>query len=247
MLTKRIIPTLLLREQSLVKTVQFNKFSYVGDPVNTVKIFNELEVDELVFLDISASINNRKPNFDLLGEIADECFMPLSYGGGIKDLDQAKRIFDIGFEKVILNTASINNSDLVTNLANIYGSQAVIGSVDYKNNFWGKRNVYTLSGKKKTNLDVIEWCKRLESLGAGEILLTSIDKEGTWSGLDTECIDEVSRSVEIPVIAHGGAGEINHINEIRDKTAASAIGLGSMVVFQKKDMGVLINLPKHIA
>ena len=243
MLRKRIIPALLLKDQSLVKTIKFNKFRYIGDPCNTVRIFNELEVDELLFMDITASIEKREPNFNLLKEISDECFMPLSYGGGIKNIEQAKKIFDIGFEKISINTSSLENPNLITELANFFGSQAVIASVDVRPNFFGAHKVYKNRGKKQTNLKALEWSKELESLGAGELLLTSVDREGTWEGFDTDLVSFISDNLAIPVIAHGGAGSIKDVEEIIQKTNVSAIALGSLVMFQKKDMGVLINFP----
>ena len=244
MLRTRIIPALLLRNQSLVKTVRFEKFSYVGDPCNTVRIFNELEVDELIFLDITASLEKRSPNFQLLTDIASECFMPMGYGGGIKSIEDAKAVFGIGFEKIVVNTYGIENPSFIHQLASQYGSQAVIGSIDVKKNIWGQYQVRSHSGKQRTNQKLIHWAKELESLGAGEILLTSIDQEGSWQGFDLDLIKIVTEAVKIPVIAHGGAGTIGHIGEVVQKAGASAVALGSMVVFQKKEMGVLINFPQ---
>jgi cyclase len=243
MLRTRIIPALLLRDECLVKTTKFSKFTYVGDPANTVRIFNELEVDELLFLDISASREKRKPNLKVLREIADECFMPLGYGGGIKTFDDAKAIFDIGFEKVAVNFSSFVNPQLISELSKHFGSQAVIASIDVKTTIFGRKQVYTLSGKKNTLKDPTDWAKQVEVLGAGEILLTSIDREGTWSGFDYDMVKEVADAVSIPVIAHGGASCIGDIQKVVKDSNASAVALGSMVVFQKKGMGVLINFP----
>jgi cyclase len=243
MLRNRIIPALLLRNESLVKTVKFGKFTYVGDPANTVRIFNELEVDELLFLDISASREKRKPKLKVLREIADECFMPLGYGGGISTLKQAKEVFDIGFEKIVLNSNASENPNLISEISKYYGSQAVIVSIDYKKTFWGNKSVYILSGSRNTKLDPISWAKQVEDLGAGEILLTSINHEGTWSGFDYAMVKEVADAVSIPVIAHGGAGKIEHVKKVVKEAGASAVALGSMVVFQKQGMGVLINFP----
>jgi imidazole glycerol-phosphate synthase subunit HisF len=246
MLRTRIIPTLLLRHESLVKTVRFNKFTYVGDPCNTVRIFNELEVDELLLLDITATCEHHAPNLKVLAEITNECFMPLSYGGGLHSLEQAKAIFTIGFEKVVVNSFAVKQSSFITQLADHYGSQAIIGSIDVKKNLWGHYKVYTHSGRTRTHLDPREWAVELERFGAGEILLTSIAREGTWQGFDIELVRLVTDAVSIPVIAHGGAGTVAHIGEAIRKGGASAIALGSMVVFQKKGMGVLINFPdKH--
>ncbi len=243
MLRTRIIPVLLLRDESLVKTTNFDKYTYVGDPCNTVRIFNELEVDELLFLDITASYEGRSPNLKVLTDIADECFMPLGYGGGIQSLDQAKSVFDIGFEKVSVNTAAIKDKSLVTDIARIYGSQAVIGSIDVKKNLWGRYHVYGVGGHDHTKLEPVAWAKELESRGVGELLLTSINQEGTWEGFDEVLVKSVADAVNIPVIAHGGAGNIEHIKKVVQQANASAVALGSMVVFQKKGMGVLVNFP----
>jgi imidazole glycerol-phosphate synthase subunit HisF len=242
MLRTRIIPTLLLMNESLVKTTQFKKYTYVGDPCNTVRIFNELEVDELVFLDINASKQGRGPNLKLLKEIANECFMPLAYGGGISCLDDAKRVFDVGFEKVILNTYAIRNPELISEIAKQYGNQAVMISIDIKKDFFGRKKIYSNGGRKQFKLNPVDWCKNVEKLGAGEILLTSIDNEGTWSGFDLDLIKLCVDSVSIPVIAHGGAGSVNHVKQAIKTAGASAVALGSMVVFQKKNMGVLVNV-----
>ena len=243
MLRTRIIPALLLRNESLVKTVRFGEFTYVGDPANTVRIFNELEVDELLFLDITASREMRSPNLNVLADIANECFMPLAYGGGIRSLDQAKAVFDIGFEKVAINTCAAENPALITQIASHYGSQALIASIDVKTGLFGKQTVRTLGGKRNTKLDPVEWAKEVAHLGAGEILLTSIDREGTWAGFDLDLIRRVTDAVSIPVIAHGGAGKFEDIRNVVNRANASAVALGSMVVFQKKGMGVLINFP----
>lgn len=243
MLRTRIIPALLLRNESLIKTVRFGKFTYVGDPANTVRIFNELEVDELLFLDITASPEQRGPNLKVLADIANECFMPLGYGGGIRSLDQAKAVFNIGFEKVAINTCAADNPALINQIASHYGSQAVIASIDVKTGLFGKQTVRTLGGKRNTQRDPVAWAKEVERLGAGEILLTSMDREGAWDGFDLDLVRRVTDAVSIPVIAHGGAGTVDHIAQVVKQANASAVALGSMVVFQKKGMGVLVNFP----
>lgn len=247
MLRTRIIPTLLLRNASLVKTERFGRFQYIGDPCNTVRIFNELEVDELVFVDITATREGRRPNLSVLQDIADECFMPLSYGGGIRAFEDAKSIFEIGFEKVILNSHAVADPGLISRIADHYGSQAVVASIDMRRTLFGSPRVFTHGGKKRTRHSPVEWAKEAESRGAGEILLTSIDREGTWQGLDCELISTITREVSIPVIAQGGAGTIEHIAQAVKLGGASAVAVGSMVVFQKKGMGVLVNFPdKHL-
>jgi cyclase len=245
MLKTRVIPALLLRDDSLVKTVKFGMPNYIGDPINTVRIFNELEVDELVFLDIIATNEKRSPNLKILSEIANECFMPLGYGGGLNDFETVKSIFSIGFEKVVLNSICYEQPDFVTRVAQHYGNQAVVASVDVKKNIWGAYEVYSHCGKQKRKNNLVDWVRELENLGAGEILLTSIDKEGSWLGMDLALIRKVTEAVNIPVIAHGGAGNIHHIGEAVKQGHASAIALGSMVVYQQKGMGVLVNFPEQ--
>lgn len=243
MLRTRIIPCLLLSENMLVKTINFNKFEYIGDPLNTCRIFNELEVDEMVILDITASKGNKEPNFKLLEKLCSECFMPLSYGGGITSLEHAEKIFSCGFEKIVLNSILFSSPGLIKKIANVYGSQSVIVSIDVRKGFFGGYRIYSHSGTRKQNFSLIEWVKSIEELGAGEILLTSIDREGTWKGLDIDLVKTVSSAAKIPVIAHGGAGEIKHIGSAVKEGLASAVALGSMVVFQNKGMGVLVNFP----
>jgi cyclase len=243
MLRTRVIPALLLRDASLVKTVRFRRFTYVGDPCNTVRIFNELEVDELVFLDITASRQKRPPNFNLLADIANECFMPLAYGGGIRRFEEAERILRLGFEKIIVNSHIEEDPSFISSLAAHFGSQAVIASIDVRADAIGHKRVYTRSGTHNTHRAPVAWAREVESLGAGEILLTSIDREGTWAGFDLPLVRSVTEAVRIPVIAHGGAGNLDHIAQVVDEAGASAVALGSMVVFQKRGCGVLVNFP----
>jgi cyclase len=243
MLQTRIIPCLLLKDDSLVKTVNFKKPAYIGDPVNTARIFNELEVDELVLLDISATNNNRKPDFKILAELANECFMPLAYGGGINNFEDAKKIFQIGIEKIIVNSVTFTNPSLIKQLAEHFGNQAIVVSIDVKKNMFGNYHVYSNSGTKKQKVDPVAWAQELEQLGAGEILLTAIHQEGTWNGFDINIIEKISNAVNIPIIANGGASSISDIGKAVKEGQASAVGLGSMVVYQNKGMGVLVNFP----
>ena len=243
MLQTRIIPCLLLKDDSLVKTVNFKKPAYIGDPVNTARIFNELEVDELTLLDISATSNKKKPNFKILAELAKECFMPLAYGGGINDFEDAKKIFQIGIEKVIINSIAFSKPAFITELAEHFGNQAIVASIDVKKNMFGKYQVFSNSGTKKQKVDPVDWAQELEQLGAGEILLTAIHQEGTWNGFDINIIEKISNAVNIPVIANGGASSIEDIEKAVKQGNASAVSLGSMVVYQNKGMGVLVNFP----
>lgn len=243
MLQSRVIPCLQLLDESLVKTIKFNKHQYIGDPINTVRIFNELEVDELVFLDIAASKQGREPNLKILKQIADECFMPLAYGGGIQSVDQAKEIFELGFEKIILNSAIFHKPALISEIATIFGSQAVVIAIDVKKDIWGRYSVYSKSGTINEKKKPVCWAKEIEQLGAGEVLLTSIDREGTWTGFDLALVKSVAEAIQLPVIAHGGAGTINDIENAIKIGKASAVAIGSMVFFQGKDLGVLISFP----
>lgn len=243
MLQTRVIPCLLLRSESIVKTIRFKNYGYIGDPINTVRIFNELEVDELIFLDITSTLERRSPNLKILREIADECFMPLAYGGGIRNFEDAKKIFSIGFEKLAINSFACENPGFITKLTEHFGNQAIIGSIDVKKNIFGNYHVYSNSGKKNTKKDPVEWAMQMESLGVGEILITSIDREGTWAGFDNSLVKKITSSVNVPVIANGGGGTLLHIESVIKEANASAVALGSMVVYQKKDLGVLINFP----
>jgi cyclase len=243
MLRTRVIPFLLLKNESLVKTVKFKEYNYIGDPINTVRIFNELEVDELMFLDIFASKEDRNINFKILQDIANECFMPLSYGGNIKSLEDAKKIFEIGFEKVVINSNAFNNLKLIEEIANYFGNQSVVGSIDVKKSFWGSHNVYSHHGRKKQGANIVAWAKQLEDAGVGELLITSVEREGSWDGYDLELLKSISDTVQVPIIANGGCGSIEHIGHAVREAHVSACAVGSMVVYQKKGMGVLVNFP----
>ena len=201
MFRSRVIPCLQLNANALVKTVRFKKPSYIGDPINTVRIFNELEVDELCFLDIRATADSRLPDIGLLKEIASECFMPLSYGGGINSVDCALEILSIGFEKVVLNSCLFEDKSIIKQIADIAGSQSIVVAVDYKKNLFGKYVITSNSGKKSHSVDPRDWVAQMQDLGAGEILLNSIDREGTWSGFDHPMIQRVSEGTKLPVIA----------------------------------------------
>lgn len=236
----RVIPTLLIRDGRLVKTVKFSNEKYIGDPINAVKIFNEKEVDELVLLDIDASKLGLEPSFDEISEIVSEAFMPIGYGGGISKLEHIERLFKIGVEKVILNTSVFSNSTLIQQASNLFGSQSIVVSLDIKKDFWREHRVYTCSGtiKQKDSLEII--LKKIQYLGAGELIINSIDKDGTMQGYDLELIKKVTSQLKIPVVALGGAGNINHLVEAV-KEGASAVSAGSMFVFQGVHKAVLIS------
>lgn len=244
MFEKRVIPCLQLMNGSLVKTEKFNKYKYIGDPINTCRIFNELEVDEMILLDIRASVEKREPDFDLLGQIAGECFMPLAYGGGIKSFDQAKEIFSLGYEKVILNSILYENPEVIREIANVFGTQSVVASVDVKKDIFSNYRLFSCSGKKKQKKDLVEWIKELQNCGIGEIMITDIDHEGTWSGYNFSLVKLVTENSNVPVIAHGGAGKKSDVKNVINDAGAYAAAVGSMFVFQGKDLGVLINYDK---
>lgn len=233
---------MLLKNGGLYKTINFKNPKYVGDPINAVKIFNEKETDELILLDYNASVDSRPIDYKRIEEIAGEAFMPMAYGGGIKNLDDAKKVFDCGFEKVVLNSILLNNPALVEEIGSIYGAQAVVGSIDYKKNIFGKSKVYNMSGSKSVGEDPVSWAVKLQEYGVGEIMLNSIDRDGTWSGYDLEMIKNVSQSITVPLIACGGAGSVSDLKSAV-QSGASAVAAGSMFVFQKKGMGVLISFP----
>lgn len=241
----RIIPVLLLSKGGLYKTIKFKNGRYVGDPINAVKIFNEKEADELLLLDYRASIENRKPDYSKIKEIAEEAFMPMAYGGGIKNIEDAKRIFDCGFEKIVLNSILFQNISLIDQIANIYGSQSVVGCIDVRKNFFGKYHVYSHSGTKNTGNDPLKWAKEIELKGVGEIILNSIDNDGTWNGYLFDLIENISHKVDVPMIACGGAGSEEDFRKAV-LAGASAVAAGSMFVFQKKGMGVLISFPSSL-
>jgi cyclase len=241
----RVIPILLLQNNGLVKTVKFKNPTYIGDPINAVKIFNEKEVDELAFIDIEATRKQKEPDYNKIEEIASECFMPLAYGGGIKTLDQIKRIFAIGVEKVIINSALADNPELITKAANIFGNQSIVASVDAGKDFFGKYACYTQSGSHKVKQKLIDFVKSLENAGAGELVLTAILREGTFSGYDLELLASVTNTVKIPVVANGGASKIEDFADAVRIGGASAVAAGSLFVYKSENRGVLINYPSQ--
>ncbi len=240
---KRIIPVLLLRGSGFVKTVRFKDPVYLGDSFNTVRLFNEKETDELIILDIDATIQGRGPRFDFLRDLASECFMPVSYGGGVRTVEDMRRLFEAGFEKVSINSAAIKNPQLISQAAREFGSQSVVVSLDVRRRMFGRHEVFVENGKKATGMSPIEAAQRAVDLGAGEILLNSIDLDGTMTGYDLELIENIARSVSVPLIACGGAGNLNHMVEVIDEAGASAAAAGSVFVFTGRHRAVLITYP----
>jgi len=244
-LPPRVIPCLLLRNSGLVKTVKFKNPTYLGDPRNTVKIFNDKEVDELVLLDITATLEKKKPNFDLIFEIVSEAFMPVAYGGGIRNLEDAKRILSLGVEKIVINTYTVENPSFVTEAARHFGSSSVVVCIDVKKRLFGKSTVHINSGRKSTHIDPVFHAIHMEQLGAGELIVNSIDRDGTMSGYDLELIRMISSSVNIPTVACGGAGTTEHLGAAVKQAGASAVAAGSLFVFHGKHRAVLINFPEQ--
>ncbi|MEI6766183.1 MAG: AglZ/HisF2 family acetamidino modification protein [Bacteroidota bacterium] len=245
MIQIRVIPALLLQDSGLVKTLKFKKPVYVGDPINAVRIFNEKEVDEIVFLDISRTKAKKPIQFSLIEKIANECFMPFCYGGGIRSIEDIRTLFKLGLEKAAINSYAVERPEFITEAADKFGSQSIVVSIDVKKNLFGKYNVYTQCGDHNTGKNPVEWAKEVERLGAGEIFINSIDREGTMEGYDIELIRAVSEAVGIPVIACGGAGTLEHLAEAINNTKASAVAAGSMFVFHKRRNAVLINYPER--
>ncbi len=240
---RRMIPCLLLRNKDLVKTEKFKKETYIGDPINAVKIFNEKEVDELIFLAIDASKNKKEPSYSIIKNIASECFMPFCYGGGVKSIDMIKKIIASGAEKVVINTAAHLDPNFIIEAVRIFGSSTIVVSIDVKKDFFGKKKVHILSGRKNTKIDPITYAKNIEKLGVGEIMLNSIDNDGMMTGYDIELLESIAKSVFIPVIACGGAGKIEHFSEAINKGKASAVAAGSFFIYQGVRKAVLISYP----
>lgn len=237
-----MIPVLLLHKGGLIKSVNFKHYKYVGDPINAVKIFNEKEVDEIALIDIDASRENRGPDIKKIAEIAGEAFMPMAYGGGISTIDQVKDLFYNGIEKIVLNKAAIQQPSLIAEAARLFGSQSIAVSIDVKKNLLKGERVYAENGKTNTGLAPVAFAKQMENAGAGEILLNSIDRDGTYKGYDANLIKEVTQAVHIPVIAVGGASQISDFR-IAVESGASAVAAGSMFVFQRPHNAVLISYP----
>ena len=240
----RVIPVLLIHKGGLVKSVKFKNYKYVGDPINAVKIFNEKEVDEIIVLDIGATHEKRSPDFEKIKEIAGEAFIPLAYGGGISSINEIQKLFYLGIEKIILNNAVIKNPSLVTSAAKLVGSQSVVVSIDVKKNLLGKYTVYAKNGSENSNCDPVSFARQMQEAGAGEIMLNSIDRDGTYQGYDFSLIKHVSGQLSIPLIACGGSKDIDGFYTAV-QNGASAVAAGSMFVFQRPHQAVLISYPSQ--
>ena len=241
MRSKRIIPVLLLKDDELYKTVRFSNPQYIGDPINAVKIFNEKDVDEIIIFDIDATVNKKQPNYKLLQEIAAESFVPISYGGGVNDIEIFKEMIQIGYERLCMNSVFYYNQSIISECVEKFGSSSVIIGIDYKK-VRGKNFVFVESGKKNTGIEVSDYAKQVETAGAGEIFLNSIDRDGTYQGLDLKVAAEISDQCKIPVIICGGANSLQNIKSAFELNI-SAVAAGSLFVFYGRYKAVLINYP----
>lgn len=244
MLKTRVIPCLLLRNGGLVKTFQFDKPKYVGDPINAVRIFNEKEVDEIVILDITATPEKREPNFELIKDLASQAFMPLAYGGGITTIQQIEKLFSIGIEKVVLDTIVSTNPNLIKQASDIAGSSSVVVCMDVKSKLFGKPTVFNHAGKVDTKQDPIQFAQKMQELGAGELIFNSIDRDGMQKGYDLPMIEKIAKAIDIPLVALGGAANLDDFRKAVDH-GASAVAAGSMFVFHGKHKAVLITYPEY--
>ena len=245
MLYPRIIPTLLIHKKGLVKTVKFKDGKYVGDPINAVKIFNEKEVDEIVILDIDASANNMEPDYQLIEKLAFECRMPLCYGGGIKTAEQAQRIFSLGVEKIAISSVAFQKPQLITEMAERVGNQSVVVVMDVKKKLFGGYEVMIHNAKKSTGVNPVSFAKEAEKLGAGEIVINSIDNDGMMQGYDLGLINKIREVITIPLTVMGGAGTYDHIGEVIKEHGIIGAAAGSLFVFKGKYRAVLINYPTN--
>lgn len=247
MLYPRIIPCLLVHNKGLVKSVQFTNYKYVGDPINAVKIFNEKEVDELMVVDIDASTENREPDYKMIENLAAECRMPLCYGGGIKTVEQADRIFSLGVEKIAISSIAVENPTLISRIAERVGNQSVIVVLDVKKNIYSSNyEIWKHNATQNTEKDPFEFAKICESLGAGEIIINSIDRDGVMKGYDLNLIDKIRESISLPITILGGAGSLDDMGGLIQKYGIIGIAAGSLFIFKGKYKAVLINYPNRI-
>lgn len=245
MFRPRVIPILLLKGEGLVKSVGFKNHNYIGDPINAVKLFNDLEADELIFLDILASRYNKVVSTSFVERIGKEANMPFAVGGGINSVQQIRNLLQAGAEKVVINSAAYVNPDLIRLASREFGSSTIVVSMDVKYNWLKKRRIYINSAQRVVKGDILEWVRRIEDLGAGELMITSVDHEGKMAGMDVDLVKLVSQAVKIPVIAHGGASELSDCVNVCKQGYASAVAAGSLFVYQGPRKGVLINYPER--
>ena len=238
---KRVIPVLLLKDSELSKSVKFKKFKYVGDPINAVRIFNDKEVDELVVLDTDASKKHTKPNFNLLERIAREAFMPMAYGGGINNIDDVRKMIKLGYEKVIINSFALKNPNFIRDVSKIIGSQSTLVCIDIKKNLFGKYSIYDHSNGNLLKRNIKEYIDMIIELGAGEIIIQSVDRDGTYEGYDLEMLEKFGVNLSIPLVSCGGAGSMEDVKKVLDNNYISAAAAGSIFIFHGPHRAVLIN------
>jgi cyclase len=244
MFKPRVIPLLLIQNGKLVKTLQFKKPVYIGDPINAIKIFNELKAEEIMVMDISASPTGKTISIDLVKELGEEADMPFSAGGGIQTLFQAEQLIKAGAEKIVLNSWGITNPALVREMSDEFGASTISVCIDYKKNIWGKKEVRVLCGEKGTKLTPVEAAKKMEDAGTGEIILQSIDHDGTMNGYDIETLKEVSENTHVPLVALGGAASTLDMQLAYQQGFVTGMAAGSLFVFKGSQRGVLINYPE---
>lgn len=241
----RVIPVLLADNRKLVKGAQFKNHKYIGDTTNAIKIFNEKEVDELILLDITATNQNREPDYGFLSEVSSEAFFPLGYGGGITSVKQVESLMRLGIEKVVLGTSAFQNPQLVHDAVAAVGSQSVVVSMDYKKTLFRGSSVHVKNGKLNTGCSPLEYAKIMEDMGVGELIVTNIEREGTGRGYDLKTLSNLSKSLSIPIVASGGADKFSDFIDARDTGNVQAVAAGSMFVFYGPHKAVLINYPSY--
>ena len=241
MFRARVIPVLLLKNLGLVKSIKFKDYRYIGDPINAVKIFNDKKADELVFLDINASKENRLISLDFVHKVGDEANMPFAVGGGIKTIKDIRSILELGAEKVVINTAAFENPEFIKKAVDAFGSSTIVICLDVKQDFWGKYKLVYKQGSKKSVEGVLEMAQKMEEYGAGEIVVQSVDRDGTYEGYDFEMIKSVSEKITIPLVALGGAKDYSDFSKAVNYSYASAVAAGSLFVYHGPRKAVLIN------
>ncbi|WP_020528443.1 AglZ/HisF2 family acetamidino modification protein [Flexithrix dorotheae] len=244
MFRPRVIPVLLLKNKGLVKSKKFKDFRYIGDPINAVRIFNDFKADELVFLDILATKENRLVSLDFVKKVGEEANMPFAVGGGIKTIEDIQKIISAGAEKVIINSFAAENPDFIQQAADTFGSSTIVVCIDIKKKFLGGLKTFTRNGKKSTKFSPVEFAQLMESKGVGEIIVQSIENDGAMAGYDISLIKSISEAVTVPIVALGGAGNLKHLQEGYKEGFANGLGAGSMFVYHGKKKGVLINYPE---
>jgi len=246
MLRPRIIPCLLVKNGGLVKTVKFANPKYVGDPINAVKIFNEKEVDELIVLDIDATVQNREPDYVMIRNLATECRMPLCYGGGVKSVEQVERIISLGVEKVAMSSAAVGNSGTIAQAAAVVGSQSIVVVMDVKRSGRGcNYEIWTHNADKPTGQSPVDFAKQVESLGAGEVVINAVDRDGVMNGYDMDLVNKIREAIRLPITVLGGAGSLKDIEVLIHTFGIIGAAAGSLFVFKGIYRAVLINYPSR--